>query len=65
MPNIATQEELSLVGKNCSQFTPISMMQATMSTREKDVSCSVCRHWTGERCAINAFDNIIANFNID
>ncbi len=61
MPNTVTQQKLSMVGSNCSQFTPISMMQATMSAREHTVSCSICRNWTGEKCTVNAFDNVLAN----
>ncbi len=64
MANYTSQEQLQAVGKNCSQFRSAGIA-ATMSTGSQDVSCSICRNWDGQKCRINAYDNVAANLEID
>lgn len=61
-----TAEELRQVGENCSRYqAEIRGTQATMSASdESEVSCTTCRHWSGKRCVIDAFDNVAVNLGI-
>lgn len=59
-------EELRQVGENCSQYqTDRRGTQATMGVSgNNEVSCTTCRHWSGKRCVIDAFDNVAVNLGI-
>lgn len=61
-----TQEQLKLIGENCSQYRPVSQgISATMSINEDEgISCTTCRHWSGSRCVIDALDNVAVNLGI-
>lgn len=61
-----TAEELKQVGENCSQYQAERRgLQATMGVMgESEVSCSTCRHWSGKRCTIDAFDNVAVNLGL-
>ena len=64
MSKYYSENQLEMVANNCNQFAPVNNLQASMST-SNNISCSVCRNWNGKRCTINAFDNVVANLNID
>ena len=66
MSEILTQEQLKLIGENCSQYKPVSQgITATMGINEDEgVSCNTCRHWSGSECTIDALDNVAVNLGI-
>lgn len=66
MSETLTQEQLKLIGENCSQYKPVSQgITATMSvTEDEGVSCSTCRHWSGSECMIDVLDNVAVNLGI-
>jgi|BioPla2DNA2_1021312.scaffolds.fasta_scaffold05620_4 hypothetical protein len=61
-----TPEDLKLVGENCSQYQRRNRStSATMGPYEdEELSCNTCTHWSGERCVIDAFDNVAVNLGI-
>lgn len=66
MSETLTQQQLKLIGENCSQYKPESQgMTAVMSINEDEgISCSTCRYWSGSRCTIDALDNVAVNLGI-
>ncbi len=66
MSEITTSEDLKMIGENCSQYQQEERnLTATMNISEDEgVSCSTCRHWSGSRCMIDAFDNVAVNLGI-
>lgn len=61
-----TPNELKQVGENCSQYQQQKYRtSAAMGLYEDEgISCSTCKHWSGFRCVIDAFDNVAVNLGI-
>lgn len=45
-----------LVAENCSQFSPIANMTASMG--KAMCSCDICKKWDGKKCSIGLYDVI-------
>lgn len=61
-----TPFDLKIVGENCSMYTQEDFgITASMGkTGDEGVSCTTCKHWSGERCVVDAFDNVAVNLGI-
>ena len=61
-----TPGDLKLVGENCSQYQQMKRnISATMGTNAgEEISCTTCPNWSGERCVVDAFDNVAVNLGI-
>lgn len=66
MSDKMSPDTLKQVGENCSQYhAEKTEPRAVMGVSgEDEVSCSTCRHWSGKRCVIDAFDNVAVNLGI-
>ncbi len=61
-----TPHDLKIIGENCSGYQSENFgITTSMDTFESEgVSCTTCTNWTGERCVIDAFDNVAVNLGI-
>ena len=66
MSETLTQEQLKLIGENCSQYKPERQGTAAIMGIYEDegVSCNTCRHWSGSECMIDVLDNVAVNLEI-
>ncbi|MDI9483338.1 MAG: hypothetical protein QM315_09155 [Bacillota bacterium] len=66
MSETLTQEQLKLIGENCSQYKPAGQgITAVMGINEDEgISCNTCRHWSGSECVIDVLDNVAVNLGI-
>jgi len=66
LSEILTQEQLKMIGENCSQYKPEHQGTTAVMGIYKDegVSCNTCRHWSGSECTIDALDNVAVNLGI-
>lgn len=54
---MASKEQLRSVAKLCPEFHDGGY------AHRGDVSCEVCIHWTGKRCELNYFDNVLTSMD--
>ncbi len=66
MSETLTQEQLKLIGENCSQYRPVSQGYSVVMGINVDegISCGTCRYWSGSECVIDALDNVAVNLGI-
>lgn len=58
---MTSQEQLKLVGMSCSHYhnNSSSMLSGPSFPR----SCENCINWTGERCKIDVFDEVLTGLD--
>lgn len=61
-----TQNDLKIVGENCSAYESGNLGNTiSMDTfGDEGVSCATCKNWRDERCLVDAFDDIAINLGI-
>lgn len=58
---LPSKDQLKLVGQSCSEYHHDSLYMGTFSSMP--VSCETCTHWTGKRCDIDVFDNVLTGLD--
>lgn len=58
---LASKDQLKLVGMTCDYYRFDSLYMSTETNMP--VSCETCAHWTGKRCDIDVFDNVLAGLD--
>ncbi len=58
---LASIDQLKLVGMTCDYYRFDSLYMSTETNMP--VSCETCAHWTGRKCDIDVFDNVLAGLD--
>ncbi|NLX75889.1 MAG: hypothetical protein GXZ01_00695 [Clostridiaceae bacterium] len=66
MSKSVSPDELRHIGKNCSQYQQQRRASGVVMGlyQEEGISCVTCKNWSGNRCLIDAFDNVAANLGL-
>lgn len=61
--NYASTDQLIAVAQACKFFDNGGSKLCKYSTKGEEISCELCKHWDGERCVINVFDNVLTSLD--
>ncbi|SEF52610.1 hypothetical protein SAMN05660865_00446 [Caloramator fervidus] len=57
---MASKEQLKAVARSCSYYKTEGMYNLSVYPER---SCENCVNWDGQRCKINAFDNVLTGLD--
>lgn len=61
--NYASDDQLTAVAQSCEYFDNGGLKASEVSTYGEEVSCELCRHWDGDECDIDVFDEVLTNLD--